>query len=354
MASQSRPPNASESGGLIVVDEEDTRSVVMEIIKSLGKKLMQGDFMDIMRVSRPASISYPMTYLQAAVQDFSYCLFLEWASSTQDPIRRLQLVTAFMISGLHINPMKMKNKPPLNPILGETYSSQREDGTLIWLEQTCHHPPISNWEMHGPNGSYTFMGHGTLVAGLSGPNTLRAYKRGKHIVKFPDGGVIEYTTPHMNISGLVYGDRTVNFIGQCEVKDPVNMIKCDITFGGYNGWGKWFKSKLSSFFSSKKAPSDFFEAVIKQYSDNSDKTIEICKGGGSWLEYVEFNQEKLWQIGMETGGTWIDSETFLPSDSRCRPDLGHLLNRDIPNAQAAKDSLENLQRHDRALRKSHK
>jgi hypothetical protein len=39
---------------------------------------------------------------------------------------------------------------PLNPILGETYQAIHEDGSEIFLEQVCHHPPISYILMNGP------------------------------------------------------------------------------------------------------------------------------------------------------------------------------------------------------------
>jgi Oxysterol-binding protein len=32
---------------------------------------------------------------------------------------------------------------PLNPILGETFQGELEDGTKVFLEQVCHKPPIS-------------------------------------------------------------------------------------------------------------------------------------------------------------------------------------------------------------------
>ena len=40
---------------------------------------------------------------------------------------------------------------PLNPILGETYVSECEDGSKGYFEQTSHHPPISHAQFYGPD-----------------------------------------------------------------------------------------------------------------------------------------------------------------------------------------------------------
>jgi hypothetical protein len=37
---------------------------------------------------------------------------------------------------------------PFNPILGETYQGNFDDGTEVYCEHTSHHPPITNFFMH--------------------------------------------------------------------------------------------------------------------------------------------------------------------------------------------------------------
>lgn len=240
-----RPSVACPAGGLTIIDEDDTRSVAIEILKSLGRKILQGDFNDIMRISRPACISYPMTYLQACCEDFSFSQYLNMAAETNDPIRRLQFVTAFLIAGLHVVPVRVKNKPPLNPILGETYHAYKADGTEIWLEQTSHHPPVSHWEMIGPNGIYHFQGNGQVVAGLAGANTINGAKKGKNIITFRDGSRLEFTTPDMQIAGIMYGDRIINFIRNATIRDTTNKFVCEIQFGSYRSYVGWLASSLT-------------------------------------------------------------------------------------------------------------
>ena len=265
---------------------------------------------------------------------------------------RIQLICAFIIAGLHVNPTEFKNKPPLNPILGETHTAELDDGTKIWLEQTCHHPPITSWYMVGPSDLYTFYGHGQIIAGLSGANTIKAGKKGKHIIVFHNGDVIEYQAPDMRISGVILGQRNVNFYGSFEINDLKNKLAMRVTFEQDQGMIGSIAGTLGGFLTGKKKelPSDFFKAKIFRYNDDNDEKEEICQGTGSWLEYVRFGGQMLWSINMKPGEMWRVSSDHLPSDSVYRPDLVCLLNGDVERAQVKKDEIENLQRRDRTLR----
>jgi hypothetical protein len=64
---------------------------------------------------------------------------------------------------LYLNPVVCKSKPPLNPILGETYQAFKEDGTKVYFEQTSHHPPSSNLLLFGPDKSYELFGFATVI-----------------------------------------------------------------------------------------------------------------------------------------------------------------------------------------------
>jgi len=59
-------------------------------------------------------------------------------------------------------------------IVGETYEAHLEDGTEIYMEQTTHHPPASNWEVFGPKKEYHYWGTGIWAASCTG-NTVKGY-----------------------------------------------------------------------------------------------------------------------------------------------------------------------------------
>ena len=77
------------------------------------------------------------------------------AASTTDPVERMKLVMTSNFSWQFYNQLFAK---PLNPILGETYQAQGQDGTQLFLEQTCHHPPRSHFIAIGPNENFTYTG----------------------------------------------------------------------------------------------------------------------------------------------------------------------------------------------------
>jgi hypothetical protein len=52
-------------GGIFIRDEENVTGVIFDVVKSMGKKVMEGSVVDIMSVSRPALISHHITYLEA-------------------------------------------------------------------------------------------------------------------------------------------------------------------------------------------------------------------------------------------------------------------------------------------------
>lgn len=131
---------------------------------------------------------------------------------------------------MHANPLICKSKAPLNPILGETYQASKKDGTTIYLEQTSHHPPTTNFHLVGPEKNYEMFGFAVCNATLNGVNSIRGWREGKNLIKFKDGTIMTYSTPDMRINGLIMGDRTVNFSGVFVIKDYQNKIECNASF----------------------------------------------------------------------------------------------------------------------------
>lgn len=48
---------------------------------------------------------------------------------------------------------------------GETHQAFLHDGSKIFVEQSSHHPPVTNWEVDGPDSApYHFYGFGEWSA----------------------------------------------------------------------------------------------------------------------------------------------------------------------------------------------
>lgn len=195
---------------------------------------------------------------------------------------------------MHANPLACKSKAPLNPILGETFQASKKDGAVIYLEQTSHHPPISNFYLIGPEKQYEMYGFAICNAQMTGMNSIKGWRDGKNFLKFKDETTYSYSTPDMRINGLIMGDRTVNFAGTFIIKDHKNNIECVSTFP-YREVGKLesVKNSISGLFSSKseEEPLDHFTIQIsKIYSDTNKKDI-LAEGHGSWLGQVVFQNK---------------------------------------------------------------
>lgn len=152
------------------------------------------------------------------------------AAAQTDPIERMKYVTAFLISGLHLNPVLCRSKAPFNPILGETYQARKSDGTTIYLEQTSHHPPTSNLLLVGPEKNYELFGYAVVNATLTGANSLKGWREGKNIIKFKDSSMLTFTTPETRVAGLVMGNRVLNYSGTLIIKDYQNKIESITAF----------------------------------------------------------------------------------------------------------------------------
>jgi hypothetical protein len=152
------------------------------------------------------------------------------AAEEKDPIERMKYLTSFLLSGLHCNPVLCKSKAPLNPILGETFQAIKDDGTTIYLEQTSHHPPTSNYHIIGKDKNYEMFGYAIVNAQLAGMNTIKGWRDGKSLIKFKDGSILSFNTPDTRINGLLMGERTLNYSGTLVVKDYSNKIESVTTF----------------------------------------------------------------------------------------------------------------------------
>lgn len=101
------------------------------------------------------------------------------------------------------HPAKIFEKP-LNPILGETYQAHGQDGSMIYLEQTSHHPPISNYLIEGPNNNYKVYGHSVFVI-KAYMNSANLTSDGQKTVEFKDGQKITFNNTGDNFYNLLMG-----------------------------------------------------------------------------------------------------------------------------------------------------
>ena len=206
---------------------------------------------------------------------------------------------------------------PLNPILGETCQRYSPDGTKYYAEQVSHHPPISAMLMEGPEQKWKFSVIQEFKAGLNGHNSIKAHKEGDIILTLFDGTEYRIEEGWINIDGLIYGELVVCVCGKIVIKDVTHKLTAEVQFDPDNQEGMLSSvtSKLKFWGAKKvKRPSDHFDVEIFEEVKGEKKSV--CQGKGSYLENIEFEGEKYWEMGDEWG-EWIkpDDSTLLKSDS---------------------------------------
>eukprot|EP00163_Fabomonas_tropica_P033719 TRINITY_DN89_c0_g1_i8.p1 TRINITY_DN89_c0_g1~~TRINITY_DN89_c0_g1_i8.p1 ORF type:complete len:420 (-),score=75.48 TRINITY_DN89_c0_g1_i8:21-1280(-) len=368
-----RLKDALDYGGRRAATPEEIaaqRAVIWEFIKKVGSSFMKQK--DIINQSLPVKIFEPRSYLQRLTDQWVYLDSLHKAAATEDPVERIKHVLCFAIGGLHL---MGKNDKPFNPILGETYEAKYDDGTEVYIEQTSHHPPMTSFQLLGPNGAFTYYGYHEWKASFQG-NSVKGWTQGINVIDFADGGRVTFELPPMWVKGVLWGERVFDYAGDIIASDEENLlfgeVRCDPDAIGF----------LKSWFVSKKTPTDYLKGEIyeKDFKGKVNKvkkgppklsgsrrllqnTLDkrharrvgeftkksVCPIEGTWVGALEFEGKAYWDINAKKAFC-KDVPEPLPSDCRFREDLQHLLKGDVDGAQHWKVVLEEKQRYDRKLR----
>ncbi len=301
--------------------------------------------LDILRFSRPARLTSPLSLHQACSNEFLRTDFLEKAYQIKDdPIERMKYVFCFVISGIHLGPHVCKSNAPFNPILGETYQASLPNGTKLYMEQTEHHPPSCNYLLIGPEKHFTISGFGTIEGHLVNINTIKGGREGKNIIKFDDGSIYSFTTLKSRVTGVVMGDRVYNFYGDSIIKDYKNKVECIYSLMDQDNQG--LLSKM--IFGKHKIQYDEGKVEIKQVNPVTKEKELKASGFASWLGQIYFEGKQYWSVFDNRDMKWTQDniDFLLESDSSKRKDLIALTKGDYDEAQKYKDQYEQIQRDD--------
>mmetsp|Transcript_19300 Transcript_19300/g.18997 ORF Transcript_19300/g.18997 Transcript_19300/m.18997 type:complete len:280 (+) Transcript_19300:786-1625(+) len=262
----------------------------------------------------------------------------------------MKYILAFIVSGMY---MSADLRKPFNPILGETLEGYFKDGTRIYMEHISHHPPISSYLIEGP-AEYAFKMYGAVEFKGSiknKGNVLNIFFEGANYVEFPDGHLIEFHYPTTRVSGLMWGERTVNIEGTGILIDHDHDTRGIVVF-----------NPESPEFDVTTEPTSFEGLIytseskelqkkkIASLKDVTDIEEEICDVWGNVLEELLIDNEKFWEIDSYTPYRCFPMPTSLPSDCRYREDLLWLQYDNLKYSQEWKGKLEVQQRHDKKMR----
>ena len=323
-----RPVYANvDEGGFDFASEKTLgiiRGIGTDLIKQIGRKIISGDF-NLTTISIPIKVMVPISILQHVCNGhFNFPLYLNLASELTDNLERMKYVIVATISNWFKSSVILK---PLNPIWGETYEMMWEDGSHEYVEQTSHHPPRSHFLIIGNEKKWRYYGYFDYTSN-GWFNSFKLTNSGTRFAEFSNTkSKIQFNYPVDNFGNTFWGTMRQESIGELTFKDLTNGYQAVIKMGP--------SGQLS----------DFFEGTIEK----DGNVISNIKG--SYLEYIEIDGERYWDIRKNINIESYPIKNQIKSSSIYRPDSLKLLEKDLEGAQEKKDELENLQRHDRKLRK---
>ena len=349
---------------------EKQGGIIKEVITQLSKTIWTGG---VMSLSLPIRIFEPRSMLERISDWFCFApILLTKAGSAKDKVEAMKYVIAFSVSALFRSTEQLK---ALNPMLGETYQCEWEDGSKMYLEHTCHTPPISHFYLKSSNGLFSVSGYidmemgGMLKAIMT--NSMVIIPKGKITVRLHETNqTISFQFPKITMGGALWGERYCYFSDHMKFEDRDNNLKCVISFANgrkelkgkriHDIYGRIFDY---DYIANMDDPNPFYTDYMPSHPFplyNKDIISEIT---GSWLENIKFDNKELFSIKDSTPPQIYPSKNgVLNSDCRYREDKEWLKlswdNKDKGKlyeeyAQAWKLALEAQQRFERGLRKEY-
>ena len=194
------------------------RKLVFNLIKQIGGNILRGK--SIMNISLPVYVFEPTSLLQRVTSFYAYApeLLLP-IPSIQDPVEKFRRVMAWAVASMHLG---IEQRKPFNPILGETFQAKIGDMDA-YVEQTVHHPPISNILILGKDVQI----HAKFQVSVhTYPNSAKAKVSGARHIEVAGAYPAHYvvSNPLAEITGIMFGKRVFNYMGDIRFKDKTNKL----------------------------------------------------------------------------------------------------------------------------------
>ncbi|KAK8840294.1 hypothetical protein M9Y10_030849 [Tritrichomonas musculus] len=373
--------NCNSKDGVKPMSKEEQafeRQLNWELVKRFTMAIFK---MDVTRFSFPVGYNEPRTFVERATDLFSFLVtgYIDKAIEQTDPQLRLAYLATGIIAGFHLY---LQQKKPWNPLLGETYVGEWPDGTRMFGEQTCHHPPVSDMQIIPPNDNWKINAQFNFAID-PGVTKVVILQKGRTCLDLKDGTHIEWEFPNIAVTGILTGDRVITIAGPFIMHDTTNNLEVHITVNPSYFEDRRFKGVQQDFL--KMTPEQVEELMKRveteeKAADGSTPEsatkanptryrVTSVQGGvrttgqtnfttlihGDYCDQVFINNKKAWDIKSDLTSRplkEIPDADLLPSDCRFRIDRGMLIDEKNDEAETAKTLIEELQRHDYKLRES--
>ena len=325
-----------EKGVMPMTDAEleAERKLDWELLKKFTMKILS---MDLTKFSFPVGYSEYRSFLERMADLFAFlaCGYIEKAYNTGDPNTRLNLLATGVMAGFHLY---MQSKKPWNPVLGETFVGQWENGVTMYAEQVSHHPPVSAFQIESPDGTWKCSATCNFSV-ESGLRQVDVKQSGIFHLEFDDGGVYEWEFPTISVLGIIKGTRYVKVKGPFQIKDLQNDLVCQVEVNPKTDRKKGITTSVAS---------TLWGGIL----DGTGKDY-LSKIRGDYCDKITADGEDLWNLKTDFA-TRTKPEPpegmILPSDCRYRLDRAILIEGRMDEADQAKVCIENMQRREEKMR----
>jgi hypothetical protein len=281
--------------------------VIKDLIWKAGKNILSGQFSDLMKMGTPAYVHQHRSYLHMVTKDICYYehFVREAMKHPDDPVWKLKNLIMAMLAALHLNSAS-GSKSPLNPILGETLVEQSVAGTMMYCEQTSHHPPISNFLIEGPpDCPFRFYGHVEYKVQVKGAfSMVHISMPGRVTIDLPDGSKYTAEYPMMEVEGLMSTAKVLNVVGSLTIRDLTKNYLLEVDFDSLRDQRR---SGLIGFFTKKpdmikngSSPHrrDLLHIEISKIDEHTNAKERVAFAAGSYLEEIKYEGEEhaMWSI----------------------------------------------------------
>ncbi|KAF9270440.1 hypothetical protein L218DRAFT_993055 [Marasmius fiardii PR-910] len=316
----------------LIVGDEGSLFAVLK--KNVGK--------DLSTIAFPVTFNEPLTLLQRSAEEMEYFTLLDQAAGESDPVKRLQYVAAFAVSG-YAHTRHRTGRKGFNPMLGETF----EDTRMKFIAEKVRHNPVemayhaegTHWELTATStGKTKFWGKSLEIIPL-GTTYLRIGE-----------DRYQWKKPSSFMRNLMVGTKYLEHVGSLVVENTADHSRCVIDFKPSSYWGA-------------------SNVVSGTVQDRSGKTISKLEG--KWDEHFSHEVDSshlvvLWRAtpwpkntqdyyGFTGFSMTLNEITpdiagkLPPTDSRLRPDVRALEEGNLDSAESEKSRIEEAQRERRRL-----
>jgi hypothetical protein len=311
--------------------------------KKLPREQIHGAAITLLSIlstrSLPICVFEPLGDVQVASEESRYAAkFLDKMTSTDDPMERMTLLCAFIVSGY--SGMVGRRRKPFNPLLGETYDYISEDGWRYHGEQVSHHPSITACHTSGPGWDFFQALQGEVSFTLNSGSFTSIVPVRLNLTNGDEYSWFRVTTTIQNVRAEAQHRKILNE-GEVIVKSNTG-IEGKLTF-----YGKDDKSVTGEVVRIED------EAVLCRLIGNWDRGLDQVlpnNKGSTIFEAIPLSKHASSYYGFSDFAMALnelrDYEIpYLPAtDSRFRPDQRHLENGEPKLTDQVKKKLEQAQR----------